>query len=345
MDGKCDHETCASILSRLRNFVRAQLSYADPPGYSDVCLGVRVGLLDFDEGVTIAARAGLSEANFILFMQQKRHNLGNTAFIWKELRKLIFERDQGCVKCREGYQQVHHIVGIAMGGDVIKPCNLRALCKSCHQSSHRGHPLKPRGARKKTLSTLKDKVAEATILFRDSDEKGFPSPPQHGQRPDPHVYFNNTIALRGLLVRLLHADVEACHKKSPADRWKRVDMVMEGLRLQATRGKCFVSASYLASHARANKKTWERTLHRLRSQALVVVEHLFRENGMQATNLIDFSPLWAVILSLLRGSLPKLERLSDGSLWAKLKGLWIPLEDLLLESLPPPEAHSQPSLL
>lgn len=122
-------------------------------------------------------------------------------------------------------------------------------------------------------------------------------------------------------------------------------MVMGGLWIQATNGKCYASARTLAGKAGANEKTWDRLLAPLRSQDLVETTRLMRGNHSLSTNLTDFSLLWDHLLKLLRGKVPRLERLSDGSLWAKLKGLWIPLEELLLESLPPPEAHSQPSLL
>lgn len=142
-----------------------------------------------------------------------------------------------------------------------------------------------------------------------------------------------------MLSGFLHADPGACQG---ADKWKRVGMVMEALRLQATRGKCFASAAHLAQEAGGSRKTWDRTLARLRSLFLVSTERLVREDGTQSTNLADFSSLWALVLTVLQDRMATFEHLVNG-IWLKLKGQWKHFEDFLEEvlssSLPPPEAR------
>lgn len=161
------------------------------------------------------------------------------------------------------------------------------------------------------------------------------TPPQ-GHQPNRHVLFDHWSEVRWILANVLHGNPAMCRG---GDKWKRVEMVLEALRLQATRGKCYASAKYFGGVGFASEKTWDRTIAWLRSHFLVSTERLYREDGTQSTNLADFSSLWALILAVLQDRGVTFERLADG-MWLKLNGLWKHLEDFLKEvlsfSLPPP---------
>lgn len=328
----CGHPACESILRRLANVVRARLAYDEHPGYNDAMLCVREGLLDFDDGVTFASRCGISEGAFRTFVEldHGRDDLEGTKFVWKELRLLIFERDKGCVRCQDGYQQVHHIRPLSQGGELILPCNLEALCQDCHVAKHRrAQPrvFKPSPVRAEGWEGLGENVT----LYRDKGVR-LPAPLRHGQVPTRHVLFDRWSEIRWILANVLHDDATRC---SGGDRWKRVEMVMSGLKLQATRGKCFASAQYLADKGSGNKKTWDRCLARLRSLFLVWTERLYRSNGSQSVNLTDFSMLWALILRLLNSRNIQFTQLSNG-LWLKQGGVWLHLMDCLDAWFPVP---------
>ena len=141
--------------------------------------------------------------------------------------------------------------------------------------------------------------------------------------------------------------------------WKRADMVYRGLALQAVHGECFASAAYLAndqgnyrhpnkvgshlysddgefltaldvakSRIHGSEKTWDRVLKFLKQEKLVIVSRLQRRGGRHATNLIDFYPLWSIIIRLLqqKGHY-QIDRLRSG-VWIKT-GQWVLLEDFV----------------
>lgn len=145
---------------------------------------------------------------------------------------------------------------------------------------------------------------------------------RRGRPPSRDVLFNRWTQVRGVLVSILHDSAKSCRL---GDKWKRVEMMMEALRLQATLGHCFASADYLASHGWGSRKTWDRSLARLRSHELVTTERLYREDGTQSTNLADFSGLWTLILKLLPGG-PQSQSFG-GELWVKVHGAWLPFAE------------------
>lgn len=147
-----------------------------------------------------------------------------------------------------------------------------------------------------------------------------PDPIQRGH-VDPSILFKRWDVVRGTLLELVFK--ERWHVRG-GQHWKRVEMVLEGLRWQAATGHCFASAAWFAEHAgvmenAASEKTWDRCLAWLRSQGLVKVTPLFRANGQRATNLIDFSSLWALILRLLNAR--ELRRYGH-ELHAKIGAFW-----------------------
>ena len=160
-------------------------------------------------------------------------------------------------------------------------------------------------------------------------------PPSHlrqGHVPSRHVLFDRWNEIRWILANVLHDDATRC---VGGGKWKRVDMAMAAIRLQATRGQCFASAKYLASHGFASEKTWDRCLARLRSLCLVWTERLYRPDGSQSVNLTDFSMLWALILRLLNSRNIQFTQLSNG-LWLKQGGVWLHLMDCLDAWFPVP---------
>lgn len=338
----CANPDCAAIISRLAGIVRERMRKEPDWGLNDAYLAAKYGLLDYHECVAKAATFGVGEEAFEVMYQHSRPSLlKRTGIIWRELRKLVIDRDERCTSCNKPPNQVHHITWLSRGGHPLDPCNMRTLCSSCHGDQNRCNgPEKAMspliGTIEKNPETKKTKLLTGeAVNDRLSVVLGseLAAPSQLGHRPTKHEVFNQINKIEGLLFGLLGTR-------------KRVAMVMEGLKLQATGGKCFASARTLADKAGAHRKTWDRISAWLRSQALIQTARLMRKNRSLSTNLTDFSLLWALLLILLKGEGPplnsKLERLSDGSLWAKLKGCWIPLQDLLLESLPPPEAQTQP---
>ncbi len=173
-------------------------------------------------------------------------------------------------------------------------------------------------------------VLRSKYLYLKSRSRDDP-PPQRGHVPNQRVFFNRYIELRGLLLALVHADGSKCRR---GEKWKRVEMVMAGLRLQATTGQCFAGARFLGASGFGSEKTWDRTLSHLRSLGLVQTTRLVREDGRQSTNLTDFSALWALLLRLLAQRNLVLEQLSTG-LWAKVDGYWTSLVDLIQEVFAP----------
>lgn len=136
-----------------------------------------------------------------------------------------------------------------------------------------------------------------------------------GHPPTAHEFLNREIQLRGPLKALL-------------GNWKRVEMVLEGMRLQATMGRCFASARHLAGVAWANEKTWDRCLAKLRSHELVEVARLVRQDNTLATNLVDFSALWTWLLKLVTTRTWVVEWVGD-TFWAKISSRWLPLAEWL----------------
>ncbi len=328
----CPNPDCVAIISELAGVIRDRMQKEKEWGLNDAYIAAKYGLLDYGECRAKAATFGVTEEAFEVMSRRSSPSLlKRTAFIWRELRGLIIERDERCTSCNKPPDQVHHINWLSRGGHPLDPCNIRTFCSSCHADQNRCNKAE------KVMSPLKglplhrgEAVNPRLSVIRQFNVK---ESSQLGHRPTKSELFNQWTQVHGLLCGLLGT-------------WKRAEMVMEGLRLQATRGKCYASARHLASAGFGHKKTWDRVLSLLRSQDLVTTARLMRLNRSLSTNLTDFSLLWSLLLKLLKGgSSSMLERLSDGSLWAKLKGAWIPLADLLSESLPPPEAQLQPPLL
>lgn len=136
-----------------------------------------------------------------------------------------------------------------------------------------------------------------------------------GHPPTPHEFLNRETELRGPLYKLL-------------GNWKRVEMVLYAVRLQAVSGRCYASAKTIADTAWANEKTWDRCLAKLRSLELVEVARLVRQDNTLSTNLVDFSALWTWLLGLLRRRHWILEWVGR-EVWVKLGSLWKPLAELL----------------
>jgi hypothetical protein len=331
----CSTPDCIAIISRLAGVVRERMRKEPEWGLNDAYLAAKYGLLDFAECAAKALTFGIKGDTFETMYRLSRPSLlKQTAFIWRELRKLIIERDERCTSCNKPPNQVHHINWLSRGGHPLDPCNLRSLCSKCHTDQSRC------SRSEKAMSPLKgttliageavnprlSRIASPRFSVSQAES------PQLGHRPTKSELFNHWEKIRGLVFELLGT-------------WKRTEMVMFGLKMQATRGKCFASAATIASFGNGHKKTWDRLSAFLRSQDLLSTARLMRKNRSLSTNLTDFSLLWSLLLKLLKGTLPKLERLGDGSLWAKLNGEWRPLPDVLLESLPPPEARTQPPLL
>ena len=129
--------------------------------------------------------------------------------------------------------------------------------------------------------------------------------------------------IRGVLVGLLHIDAT---KARAGEQWKRVEMVMLGLKLQAISGKCYAKARSMASvpfdsHNQSCPKTWYRTVALLKARGLVRVARLIREDdNTEAENLIDFAELWGEILKLLKHG--GRAEVVEGVLWVKSHGFW-----------------------
>jgi 5-methylcytosine-specific restriction protein A len=51
---------------------------------------------------------------------------------WRKLRAWHLLHNPVCRQCGQPASEVHHIVAIAKGGEVLDPNNLASLCKSCH---------------------------------------------------------------------------------------------------------------------------------------------------------------------------------------------------------------------
>lgn len=116
---------------------------------------------------------------------------------------------------------------------------------------------------------------------------------------------------------------------------QRAESTKTGLRLQALTGRCFASARYLAASGLASEKSWDRNVSRLRKLGLVRTSRLYRPNGEQATNLVDLSALWALLLRLLQSIHCHWEKVST-SIWFKLSGAWVPINQLLSNLRGPP---------
>lgn len=98
--------------------------------------------------------------------------------------------------------------------------------------------------------------------------------------------------------------------------WKRVEMVLVALRLQAYYDKpCYASARFLAGSAFANEKTWDRALAQLRKHGLVRVGHRTRRSGYRSTNSVDLTPLWQRLVRLLQQALYAATRIRDVRRW------------------------------
>ena len=128
--------------------------------------------------------------------------------------------------------------------------------------------------------------------------------------------------VRGVLVGLLHVQRT---KAKAGEHWKRVEMVMLGLKLQAISGKCYAKARTFASvpfdsYNQSSTKTWYRTVALLKERELIRVARLIREeNNTEAENLIDFAELWALIVKLLKHARAEVV---EGELWVKISGFW-----------------------
>lgn len=129
--------------------------------------------------------------------------------------------------------------------------------------------------------------------------------------------------VRGVLLELLHIH----HQKARSgEQWKRVEMVMLGLKLQAISGKCYAKARTFASvpfdqYNQSSPKTWHRTVALLKDRELIRVARLIRmSDNTEAENLIDFAKLWKLIVSLLKKHTAA--EVVQGTLWVKLKGFW-----------------------
>ena len=74
---------------------------------------------------------------------------------WETVRRIALDRDGWkCKRCgRRGRLDVHHIEGIAEGGDVYDLDNLETLCRPCHFSHNRAEGLK----RQATLTPMQAK--------------------------------------------------------------------------------------------------------------------------------------------------------------------------------------------
>ena len=173
-------------------------------------------------------------------------------------------------------------------------------------------------------------VLRSKYLYSKSRSTDDP-PPQRGHVPNQRVFFNRYIELRGLILELVHADSSKCR---PGEKWKRVEMVMAAIRLQATTGQCFAGARFLGASGFGSEKTWDRTISHLRSLGLVQTTRLVREDGRQSTNLADFSALWALLLSLLSQRNLTFDHLPNG-LWLKVGVMWTHLLDMIQEVVPP----------
>src|SRR3990172_4602272 len=73
---------------------------------------------------------------------------------------------------------------------------------------------------------------------------------QLGHAPNRHVLFDRWDEIRWALKQL-------------AGTWKRTEMIMEALRLQAGSGYCYASAAYLAAAGFGSARTWRRLLDSL----------------------------------------------------------------------------------
>ncbi len=334
----CPNPDCMSIISKLTAIVRERMRKERDWGLNDAYVAAKYGLLDDAECKAKARSFGIKDETFELLWRHSAPTLlKRTAFIWKELRRLVLERDGRCKSCNKPPDQVHHITWLTRGGHPLDPCNMRSLCSNCHGDQNRcNRPTKTVSPLSKTILSTGEAVNSRLSVVLGSESSDLP---QLGHRPTKNELMNHWTKIRDILFDMLGT-------------WKRVNMVMEGLRLQATQGKCYASARYLASAGLANKKTWDRVSLLLRSQALISTARLMRPNRSLSTNLTDFSALWALLLKLLQREEPwhktpaKLERLADGTVWLKkADGAWKSLEELLLQSLPPPEEYSQAPLL
>lgn len=158
-------------------------------------------------------------------------------------------------------------------------------------------------------------------LSKDSSFRN--EPIRRGQFISARLLFRHWDAIHGALAGTL-----AGHKRNVGPR--RADMVINAMRIQAF-GECFASAAFLASHARASEKTWDRTLGYLKVARLVSVKRLHRENGEQSTNLTDFSRLFLAIVKALRLGAKRFRR---GE--ARVTGVWVSVVALSAWQTEPP---------
>ncbi len=82
-------------------------------------------------------------------------------------------------------------------------------------------------------------------------------------------------------------------------------MVQHAMGIQAHQGVCFASAKYLASRAKRDEKTWDRTLKWLKGMGLVEVvrlhwSELTKQVHKLAVNAIDFTALWEAFWQWVR---------------------------------------------
>ena len=141
--------------------------------------------------------------------------------------------------------------------------------------------------------------------------------------------------VRGVLLELLHIHPT---KARSGEQWKRVEMVMLGLKLQAISGKCYAKARTFASvpfdtYNQSSPKTWHRTVKLLKDRELIRVARLIRESdNTEAENLIDFAKLWKLIVALLKKHTAA--EVVQGALWVKVSGFWREVGAAPAESVP-----------
>jgi hypothetical protein len=117
---------------------------------------------------------------------------------------------------------------------------------------------------------------------------------------------------------------------------QRAEATKQALFLQATKGRCFAKARYLASYGMASEKSWDRNLKRLRGMGLARTIRLQRPNRELSTNLLDLRRLWSFLLRILSQSSCHWEKVGR-EVWYKLSGAWVSLPRLLYLDVGPPD--------
>lgn len=116
---------------------------------------------------------------------------------------------------------------------------------------------------------------------------------------------------------------------------KRAEMLRYALKVQALNGLAFCSAKRYAGQAIpdrqgfASEKTWDRLLSFLKAEGLVKVERLYKFNGKQSVNLINFVRLWRLLLKLLAHRIGSLIQHIKGVFFIKLSGAWFSRDTIL----------------